>query len=302
METEEVKLQALQKLLYNISPREEGEIVESDYNQLHKAFRVIAREQNDFSIQYISKRINVALKSHLKDQPVGDPFRVCSVGCGDGKRDCGILREALKTISNTVAFHFVGIDIDETSSRNAELAFKELSSINTTILNKDILKVDSVTLPKFDLVYLNYVHYYIKDLKSLVKMLKQLAKGETGIVLIVSGNRTPLRNLTKLFFEKEYNFPYRLSEDLLIGLDEMGVKYQAEALQDGVFNLDCCFTEGFSSNFSRDVLDFLTRTHLRRYPEEVTKAVVEYIQAISRKSPDKGYVCDFCDTAITLEF
>ena len=301
METEELKLQALQKLLSSVSLKAEGEIVDPDYNRLHKAFRVIAKEQNDLTVRYISNRVSAALKSYLKDQPVGDPFRVCSVGCGDGQRDCDILREALKTISDAVAFQFVGIDIDETTCRNAELAFKELPSIDTTILNKDILQVDPNTLPKFDLVYMNHVHYYFEDFKSLVRIVKELAKGETGSVLIVSGNRTPyIRYLTKLFFEKEYNFPYRLSEDLLSELDEMGVKYQAESLKKGVFNLGRCFTEGFSSNFSKDVLDFLTKTRLTRYPEEVTKAVVEYIQAICRKSPDKGYVCDFCDTAITL--
>ena len=301
METEgEVKLQALQKLLSSVSLKAEGEIVDPDYNRLHKAFRVIAKEQSDLNVRYISNRVSAAWKSYLKDQPVGDPFRVCSVGCGDGERDCAILGEALKTISNAVAFQFVGIDIDETSCRNAELAFKELPSIDTTILNKDILQVDPNTLPKFDLVYMNHVHYYIKDFKSLVRIVKELAKGETRSVLIVSGNCTPQRSLTKLFFEKEYNVSCRLSEDLLSELDEMGVKYQAECLKKGVFNLSRCFTEGFSSSFSKDVLDFLTQTRLTRYPEEVTKVVVEYIQAICRKSPDKGFVCDSCDTAITL--
>ena len=91
-----------------------------------------------------------------------------------GVRDCGILREALKTISDAVAFQFVGIDIDETSCRNAELAFKELPSAETTILNKDIRKVDTDTLPKFDLVYMIHAHYYIKDFKSLVELCKHL--------------------------------------------------------------------------------------------------------------------------------
>ena len=301
METEgEVKLQALQKLLSSVSLKAEVDIVDPDYNRLHKAFRVIAKEQSDLTVRYISNRVSSALKSYLKDQPVGDPFRVCSVGCGDGERDCDILREALKTISDAVALQFVGIDIDETTCRNAELAFKELPSIDTTILNKDILQVDPNTLPKFDLVYMNHVHYYFEDFKSLVRIVKELAKGETGSVLIVSGNCTPQRSLTKLFFEKEYNVSCRLSEDLLSELDEMGVKYQAECLMKGVFNLSCCFTEGFSSSFSKDVLDFLTQTRLTRYPEEVTKVVVEYIQAICRKSPDKGFVCDSCDTAITL--
>ena len=301
METEgEVKLQALQKLLSSVSLKAEVDIVDPDYNRLHKAFRVIAKEQSDLTVRYISNRVSSALKSYLKDQPVGDPFRVCSVGCGDGERDCDILREALKTISDAVALQFVGIDIDETTCRNAELAFKELPSIDTTILNKDILQVDPNTLPKFDLVYMNHVHYYFEDFKSLVRIVKELAKGETGSVLIVSGNCTPQRSLTKLFFEKEYNVSCRLSEDLLSELDEMGVKYQAECLMKGVFNLSRCFTEGFSSSFSKDVLDFLTQTRLTRYPEEVTKVVVEYIQAICRKSPDKGFVCDSCDTAITL--
>ena len=96
MEIEELKLQALQKLLSSVSLKAEVDIVDSNYNRIYKAFCVIAKEQSDLNVRYISNRVSAAWKSYLKDQPVGDPFRVCSVGCGDGERDCGILREALK--------------------------------------------------------------------------------------------------------------------------------------------------------------------------------------------------------------
>ena len=296
------KLQFIQKLLEEVTPKASpvGDEMGSDYNQLIRAFRVVARERTDIIVQHIGNRISAASKSHLRDQPVGDPFRVCSVGCGDGERDCSILREALKTVSNTVALRFVGIDIDETSCRNAELAFKELPSVETTILNKDILKVDTDTLPKFDLVYMNHGHYYIKDFKSLVEVLKHLVKVDTGSILIVSASQSPINSLIKIFFEKEHDSPLRRSEELLRELDEMGVKYQVELHMKGVFNFNRCFTEGFSSKFSKDVLNIITRTRRFTYPEEVTKAVIEYIQVICRQSPDKGYVCDFCDTAITL--
>ena len=43
METEEVRLQALQKLLSSVSLKAEVDIVDPDYNRLHKAFNNMLR-------------------------------------------------------------------------------------------------------------------------------------------------------------------------------------------------------------------------------------------------------------------
>ena len=275
----------------------EGKLTESeeyDYSRKHAAFREIAKEETDRIVRYVGTIISDALASRTaKDSEEIVPFNICSIGCGDGERD----RSILQNISVPVSY--VGIDINTKSCTEARVALGELPSVEATIINEDFMQMDLTSLPQFDLVLMIHAHYYIKDLKTMFGRMHQLARGDANVV-IISMNFTPLQNLSKLFFEKEWKFSLRHSEDLLQVLDEMGVNHKTESLPNGMLYMDRCFKEGFSSDFAKDVMDFFSHTNLKNYPKEIADLSIQYVRACCQATQDSSYVIDFSNDAIII--
>ena len=296
----ESTLYTLEKILKEVTPGQnlEGGFPESDdddYTEKFAAFCEIAKEQIAEKDCYVSNILEKALEYHIAKFS-GDtvPFNICSIGCGAGEPD----RIMLQNVSDPV--NYVGIEINEKSSHMAKATLKDLPRAQVTIINEDFMQMDLTSLPQFDLVLMIHVHYYIKDLKTMFGRLHQLAK-ENAKIVIISENLTAKQRLVRIFFEKELKFPFRDSQDLLQVLDEMGVSYTSEALPNkGVWHLDRCFKEDFSSQFSKNVLDFMCQAALKNYPQEVRDMCVKYLRTCCRKTPDGGLVLDYSASAIVL--
>ena len=293
-------LLTLENILKEVKPRknlEEGlpQCDEYDYTENYAAYCKIAREEIAEKDSYVSNILDKALESHIAKYSDATPFNICSIGCGAGEAD----RIMLQNVS--VPVNYVGIEINEKSSHMAKATLKDLPLTQVTIINEDFMQMDLDSLSQFDLVLMVHVHYYIKDLKIMFGRLQKVAK-ENAKIVIISLNLTAKQKIWGVFFEKEWKFPCRYAQDLLQVLDEIGVRYSSEDLPNkGVWHLDRCFKEDFSSQFSKNVLDFIYQTALKNYPQEVINLCVKYLHACCRKTPESDLVFDYSINAIILE-
>ena len=269
---------------------------EFDYTRKHAAYREIAKDETDSIVRFISKKLNKAIKSRLA-QHSGEavPFHVCSIGCGDGERD----RDIIKKCDLSVPISYVGIEINAKSCSRAKANLGVLPSVEVTLLNKDFMQTDLDCQPKFDFVYMSHSHYYIEDVQAMFLKLLQLTEGD-GKVVIITQTLTPPHRLENIIFEKEWGFALRHFQDLVQILDEMGVRYTTEPMTNGVWHMDRCFKENFTSEFAKDVLDFFSQSNLKQYSQEVTDLCIQYLKACCRKISETSYVCDFSNAAIIL--
>ena len=268
---------------------------DDDYTEKFADFSQIAKEQIAEKNCYVSYILKRALESHIaKYSGEAKPFNICSIGCGIGDGDRIILQNV------SVPVNYVGIEINEKSSHMAKATLKDLPLTQVTIINEDFMQVDLTSLPQFDLVLMIHTHYYIKDVKTMFERMQKVAK-ENAKIVIVSNSFTPRRRIEMIFFEKEMKFPCRYSQDLLQVLGEMGVKYSSETLPNkGVWHMDRCFKEDFSSQFSKNVLDFICLATLKNYPQEVSDLCIKFLCACCRETPESGLVLDYSTSAIIL--
>ena len=126
------------------------------------------------------------------------PFRVCSIGCGDGLVDNDILSTAVK-INPDLHIHYVGIDLCPTYCQLAKDNLKPGNNLEVKILNQNFL---DLTEEPFDFVIAMHSLYYlpspkdgIKKILSLIKdngklSVASMSNADLPIVLIFSGHFT----------------------------------------------------------------------------------------------------------------
>ena len=110
-----------------------------------------------------------ALVKAFSTTSMEEPFRILSIGCGDGTFDAKILQAIIDKFPE-VSIHYVGTDIDEQTCQKAAEVLDALKSQNVTteILTVDFEKIDSfkMKIPPCDLVMAVHSLYYMKDLKK----------------------------------------------------------------------------------------------------------------------------------------
>jgi protein-L-isoaspartate O-methyltransferase len=267
------------------------DVHDADYIEQFTAYREMGRDEQKSIHEYVVDRICQHLEKGSRE-----PLRVCSVGCADGMTDKVALTEVSGKYPDAI-IDFVGIEINPKSCSRAK---KNLSGLpyNVTIVNKDLMEIDAESIEKFDLVILSHVIYYFKQLKPLFDKLFKICKDKNGDIDIevIVDRGTPQWAMATLFFEKERKFPYRFSPAVMKEFDRMGLTYSSMVLP-GQVDLRSCVKDKFTSQVSKNILDFICQTKLDKYPPQVRQLCIEYITALYNGDDGK---CERFDTSIAI--
>ena len=265
-----------------------GDMDDGDYIEQYTAYANIGRDEQKSVNQYLANRIYQRLEKGLRE-----PLRVCSVGCADGTMDKVPLTEVSGKYPDA-AIEFVGIEVNP---KSCSIAKKNLSGLpyNVTIVNKDFMEISNESIGKFDLILLSHVLYYFKELQPLFDKLSKICK-EDGQIEVVIGRGAPQWAMATLFFEKELKFPHRFSPAVMKELERLGLTYSSVILP-GQADLSSCVKDKFTSQVSKNILDFICQTKLDTYPPQVRQLCIEYITALYNGDDGK---CERFDTSIAI--
>ena len=92
-------------------------------------------------------------------------FRVCSIGCGDGRLDEDILA-TLTRENPDIKIQYAGIDISETFCKIAHENLKPGKNVNVKIYNRDFM---DFTDEPFDIIIASHSLYYFTSPGLVVK-------------------------------------------------------------------------------------------------------------------------------------
>ena len=108
-----------------------------------------------------------------------EPFRILSIGCGDGTFDAEILQAMIDKYPD-IKIDYTGIDIDEASCQKAT---EELSALKKKLNDKVEIKIITMDMNSFnaeippcDLILAMHVLYYAKDLRKVLADIRALLK------------------------------------------------------------------------------------------------------------------------------
>ena len=110
-------------------------------------------------------------------EPTSSPFRVLSVGCGNGNFDKTVFQKTLKRFPEA-KFQYVGIDVGEASCQEARKCFESLrENVTAEICCEDIQKLEVGNFKPFDVVVCINSLYYMSTLETALnnclKMMKE---------------------------------------------------------------------------------------------------------------------------------
>lgn len=226
--------------------------------------------------QVTSQRIITALKSVKKESK---NFRVCSIGCGDGKLD----KLILEGCRDTTIIQYVGLDIDEQVVDGAEEILAGISlNIETSTVAvdyEDLSALKNLALEQFDLVWMVNCTYYAVSLAPLLQGAMELLK-PSGVMLIISSSKQSLEQLVTRFWFHQRQDSLHTTENVEAALMQLSIPYQLQR-EPVTFDLTMQLTDDFKSAASKLVLDHLVFCRLSDYTPEVKSLVIEFLQSIA---------------------
>ena len=248
-----------------------------NYTQQFKAFRGMTDEA-EIQSDIVSRHLLEALETHSP----GRELKVLSVGCGDGVMDNMILTKVLASCP-TALISYTGLDINPQFCAESEERLQHLS-VAKNVICESFETVDASKLETYDFLYLVHVHYYFQQLKSAFYKIRQLLNSEGRSVVIAAPTLSLQINLMAQFCRHEGKYNLRTMDDAVKVLEDIGIPYQ---LRDIATKLDLsgCFKDGWSSNFSRFLLDFICGTNMTRYPDNISKLCIAYLTAATSEGP-----------------
>ena len=256
------------------------------YDESLLVFRQITSRDNYCS--YLASKICRRLKDRSSGLADGE-LNICSIGCGDGEADYKVLSKVSEVLPNAVVDYF-GIDINSTSCAQTEVKLANLP-YKSIVINQGIEDVDPESLPKFDMVIVAHVHYYVKDRKILFDKALELTKAGTGEVEVITANHTdPIWLLCDAL-----GHPQCTSDTLIKEFEEMGLQFTTENLP-GVADFSRCVAENFCSNFAELGVSFFCQTDFCSYPPDVRSLSIRYIKSCL----DEHGCCEDSSTALTV--
>ena len=248
-----------------------------NYTQQLKAFRGMT-DQPEILSEVVSCHLLKALESHSP----GRELKVLSVGCGDGVTDNMILTKVLASCP-TALISYTGLDINPQFCAESQERLQHLP-VAKNVICESFETVDASKLETYDFIYLVHVHYYFQQLKSAFVNITQLLNSEGRCVVIAALPRNFQINLMAKFWRHEGKYYIRTMDDAVKVLEDIGIPYQLRDITTKL-DLSSCFKDGWSSNFSRFVLDFLCGTDLTRYPDNISKLCIAYLTAATSEGP-----------------
>ena len=248
-----------------------------NYSQQLKVFRGMT-DQPEVQSDVVSHHLLKALESHSP----GRELKVLSVGCGDGVTDNMILTKVLASCP-TALISYTGLDINPQFCAESEERLQHLP-VAKTVICENFETVDASKLETYDFIYLVHVHYYFQQLKSAFAKIKQLLNSEGRCVVIAAPTLNLQINLLAQFWRHEGKYYFKTMDDAVKVLEDIGIPYQLRDITTEL-DLSSCFKDGWSSNFSRFVLDFICGTNLTRYPDNISKLCIAYLTAATSEGP-----------------
>lgn len=256
----------------------EGHAEDPNYAQQFQTFRGMTDEANIQS-DVVSSQLLRALDALSPDKEL----KVLSVGCGDGALDHMILTKVLASCP-TARISYTGLDINPHFCTESEERLMHLP-IAKTFICENFEKLDASKLETFDFIYLVHVQYYFQQLQSAFCKVRQLLSGEGRCVVIAS----PLNlqnNLSTRFWRHDGKHDFWTMNYGVKALDNIGISYQLQDIY-AELDLSSCFKDGWSSDFSRFVLDFICGTKMSRYPDSISKTCISYLATATSGGPEK---------------
>ena len=256
----------------------EGHAKDPNYAQQFKAFRGMT-DQADLQSDIVSRHLLDALEANSPDREL----KVLSVGCGDGLMDNLIISKTLASCPTT-QISYTGLDINPQFCTESEGRLQHLP-IARNFICESFETLDASKLETFDVIFLVHVHYYFQQLQSAFCKVRQLLSSKGRCVVIASPPNLH-NNLITRFWRHEGKYDFKTMNDAVKVLEDISIPYQ---LQDFCAKLDLssCFKDGWSSNISRFVLDFICGTDLSRYPDNIYKLCIAYLAAATSVSPEE---------------
>ena len=124
------------------------------------------------------KACQVLAESQASKISAGGPFRILSIGCGDGTFDAIVLQAMINKYPD-IKICYTGIDIDEDTCQRA---MKELSPLKTdgskveiSVLNRDMHTLNA-EIPPCDLILAMHSLYYAMDIRKVLTDIRSLLK------------------------------------------------------------------------------------------------------------------------------
>ena len=247
------------------------------YAQQLKAFRGMT-DQVDLQSDIVSHHLLDALDTHSPDSEL----KVLSVGCGDGVLDNIILTKVLASCP-TARIGYTGLDINPHFCTESEERLQYLP-VAKNFICESFETFDASKLETFDFIYLVHVHYYFQQMQSAFRKVRQLLSSK-GRRVVIAAPPNLQTNLATQFWTHEGKYDFKTMSDAVKVLEDISIPYQ---LQDFCTKLDLssCFKDGWSSNISRFVLNFMS-TNLNRYPDNIPKLCIAYLAAATSVSPEE---------------
>ena len=223
------------------------------------------------------------IASHL-ERALGtrETFRLCSVGCGDGKLD-------RRMLSKLVSAH-PGLDIEYTGvglcEQGCEEVMGEMEGVGERVkvraVARDYSELTRDEVGSFHCVLMvSCLCYSVAPDTTLQAVLGLLETG--GHLIILSSSCHSIDHLISRFWRHQRHYDLCTTEDAAAILKKMGREYSMTQLP-VTFDLSSCIGDQFSSGQSKLVLDHLMQVNMDEYNPAIRELVGKYLQTIAGTS------------------
>lgn len=156
------------------------------------------------------------------------PFRILSVGCGDGDLDIAVLER----LSEVVEIDFLGLETNALSARLFRESMRERLAKFPNRVSFEIREDSAMQPPEagsgFDMVVMSHVLYYFPDPVALVRSYLQSACRLDGRVVIIHSGRD---GIPRLMSDVPGLAPFLCAEEIRDSLRNSGFRVDCEMLQ-----------------------------------------------------------------------
>ena len=207
------------------------------------------------------------------------PFRLCSVGCGDGKLDRKILAKIVASHPG-LALEYVGVGLCE---QGCEEVLGEMEGVGEGVEVKTVAR-DYSELSREDVgsfhcvLMVSCLCYSVAPEATLQAVLSLLEPG--GQLVIVSSSRQSVDQLIGRFWKHQRHYDLCTTEDATAILKKMGRSYSMSQ-HPVIFDLSSCLQDQFKSQQSKLVLDHLMQVNMDEYSPVIRELVGNYLKNIA---------------------
>ena len=206
-------------------------------------------------------------------------FRLCSVGCGDGKLDTRILGRLVEAHPG-VELEYVGVGLCE---QGCEEVLGEMEGVGEGVrvrtVARDYSELSREDIGSFHCVLMvSCLCYSVAPEATLQVVLSLLEPG--GRLVIVSSSRTSIDQLNGRFWKHQRHYDLCTTEDATAILKDIGRSYSTLQLP-VTFDLSSCLQDQFKSQQSKMVLDHLMQVNMDEYNPAIRELCGEYLKSIA---------------------